>query len=55
MEAWPPSHKGASQKTYEVDSPAACVIWAVCLSQKNGCGVHVRNAAAYLIFQEEKL
>ena len=35
-----PQSQGTSQKTYEVDSPTVCVLWAVCLSQKIGCGVY---------------
>ena len=42
-----PQSQGTSQKTYEVVSPIACVLWAVCLSQKNGCGVFVGRRSLF--------
>ena len=37
-----------------MDSPTPCVDYGVLrLSQKNGCGVLLQDATAYLIFQEE--
>ena len=45
-----PQSQGTSQKTYEVDSPTVCVLWAVCFVAEKRLRRLILDAAAYLIF-----